>query len=405
MKHYRFLLVIVSMLSISLSVNVKAVNYDADSPAPEARSSQNQVFFNISSSDINLLNVTNIRELSEFRKIVDNPNAIITQILITGHASPDGNTFNNGILAEERSEQLKEYLQISFPTVSPDIIKTTSRVIRWHDVAVDLRKDNNLPYKQDVLAVLNAATSHEEKEVQIRRLHGGEPFEYLKEILPQYRFGNYLISWYEKEVAEIKNTTEMLSADETINLVEAITKSTQETELIESPPDIEEMGIVRNKSILLKTNALYLAGTVLNAGAEFRLSPKISLDVPVYYSPYSISDDFKVRVLGTQPELRYWFGETFDKGHFMGVHGHIASFDVALGDRKYRESEKATWGAGISYGYNVPFKNDRWSMEFTVGAGYTSFSYALNEGKDKQIRRKNFWGPSRAGVSFGYKIR
>ena len=69
----------------------------------------------------------------------------------------------------------------------------------------------------------------------------------------------------------------------------------------------------------IKTNLLYDAGTTLNLGAEFRLSPYLTLDVSGNYNPWTFSDNKKFKHVSVQPELRYWIYEPFN-GHFLGAH-------------------------------------------------------------------------------------
>lgn len=62
----------------------------------------------------------------------------------------------------------------------------------------------------------------------------------------------------------------------------------------------------RCQFVALKTNLAALGLLVANLGVEFSFGRGFSLDLPFYYSPYDITSTFRVRVLGTQPELRYW---------------------------------------------------------------------------------------------------
>ena len=43
------------------------------------------------------------------------------------------------------------------------------------------------------------------------------------------------------------------------------------------------------------------------------------------------------------------------EGHFFGVHLHIGAFNIAVDDRNRYQSPDGFYGAGLSYGYMLPF--------------------------------------------------
>lgn len=161
----------------------------------------------------------------------------------------------------------------------------------------------------------------------------------------------------------------------------------------------------------IKTNAVEAAALIANLGAEFRLSERISLDVIGHYSPYDyFNRQRKIRILAIQPEVRYWWGKPLVRGHFIGLHAPVAGFNIQLNDHfRYQDPNHALWGVGISYGYAMPLgKSGRWGVEFTVGVGYLDIKYNTYEGvcngKYLSTRRENYFGPTRLGINFSYRI-
>ena len=65
----------------------------------------------------------------------------------------------------------------------------------------------------------------------------------------------------------------------------------------------------------------------MNLGLEIGLVRKWTLDIPVNYNPWKLSDGKRLRHWGIQPEVRYWFCESFRR-MFIGMHGHYADFNV-----------------------------------------------------------------------------
>ena len=161
----------------------------------------------------------------------------------------------------------------------------------------------------------------------------------------------------------------------------------------------------------IKTNAIEVAALIANLGVEFRLSERISLDVIGHYSPYDyFNRQRKIRILAIQPEVRYWWGEPLVRGHFIGLHAPVAGFNIQLNDHyRYQDPNHALWGVGISYGYAMPLgKSGRWGVEFTIGVGYLDIKYNTYEGvcngKYLSTKRENYFGPTRLGINFSYRI-
>lgn len=159
----------------------------------------------------------------------------------------------------------------------------------------------------------------------------------------------------------------------------------------------------------LKTNLLYDATATFNLGAEFRLGDGSSLDIPVSYNPWTWKENRKWKHILVQPELRWWPKGTFRR-HFWGVHAHYAFYNVGnLPHGPFSTYMQANrfegWlvGAGISYGYRWNFRNPRWALEATVGAGYAYMDYdrfACGRcGEKLGSETKHYFGPTKAGVS------
>lgn len=160
--------------------------------------------------------------------------------------------------------------------------------------------------------------------------------------------------------------------------------------------------------LAVKSNLLVLAATVANVGVEVELWPHGSLDIPVFYSPYDITPTRKLRVLATQPELRWWPGLVM-QGHFVGLHTHVAGFNIAVNDKgRYQDPNHALWGMGVSYGYALSWgASKQWGVEFTLGVGFAEYDYdgyrnrpggpLFESGSDW------YWGITRAGISLSYK--
>ena len=160
--------------------------------------------------------------------------------------------------------------------------------------------------------------------------------------------------------------------------------------------------------IAVKTNLLFVAALTANLGFEAELWPHWSIDLPVWYSPYDIASTRKLRLLAVPPEVRWWPGVVMN-GHFIGLHTHVAGFNVAINDKaRYQDPNHALWGMGLSYGYAFSWgKDNRWGIEFNIGVGFAEYDYDAYRNRRNGALFKSgsdvYWGVTRAGVNLSYK--
>ncbi len=163
-------------------------------------------------------------------------------------------------------------------------------------------------------------------------------------------------------------------------------------------------------SVAVKTNVLYWATASFNAGVEIGLSPKTTLDITGGYNPWTFGDNRKFKFGMVQPEFRFWPCSRLN-GHFVGVHALYVKFNAGgirfLG-MKNRRYEGNFYGAGIAYGYQWLI-SERWNIEATIGLGYIRSDYDRYVwercGQFLGSDKKNYFGPTKLGVSFIYIIK
>ena len=165
----------------------------------------------------------------------------------------------------------------------------------------------------------------------------------------------------------------------------------------------------------VKSNLLYDATTTMNLGLEIGLARKWTLDIPFNYNPWKPANGRRLAHFGVQPEVRYWFCERFTR-MFVGVHAHYADFNVGgwpnwsfisknMQNHRY---EGELYGVGFSFGRSWILKK-RWSIEATVGVGYAYIKYdkypCAECGSKLKDGHKNYFGPTKAGISLVYLIK
>ncbi|MEQ3053029.1 DUF3575 domain-containing protein [Bacteroides finegoldii] len=182
---------------------------------------------------------------------------------------------------------------------------------------------------------------------------------------------------------------------------EAITAQPEQTVKI-TPETASSSG----RYLAVKTNLAAWAGTIMNVAADVQVSEHFSVELPVLWCPWYVSDKHAVKTFTIQPEARYWLSKP-GVGHFFGVHAHVGWYSVKWNRDRYQDTDRPLLGAGISYGYLLPF-NEHWAGEFTLGAGYANMRYDtyynIDNGARIDTRTKNYWGITRVGISVVYRF-
>lgn len=98
---------------------------------------------------------------------------------------------------------------------------------------------------------------------------------------------------------------------------EAITAQPEQTVKI-TPETASSSG----RYLAVKTNLAAWAGTIMNLAADVQVSEHFSVELPVLWCPWYVSDKHAVKTFTIQPEARYWLSKP-GAGHFFGVHAHV----------------------------------------------------------------------------------
>lgn len=212
-----------------------------------------------------------------------------------------------------------------------------------------------------------------------------------------------------REEQEIKEEVQQ-KEQQVVQAVEPVQQEVKsEPEQPDQPMQTDELVSVSQTSsryVAVKTNLAAWAGTILNLAADVQVSEHFSVELPVLWCPWYVSSEHAIKTFTIQPEARYWLSKP-GKGHFFGVHAHVGWFNVKWNRDRYQDTDRPLLGAGISYGYLLPF-NEHWAGEFTLGAGYANMRYDtyynIDNGARIDTRTKNYWGITRVGLSVVYRF-
>lgn len=140
----------------------------------------------------------NAREMTEIRRVFDKikntPGARITELSITGYASPEGRYANNEKLAYDRTFSLAKYLQYHYGISVR--YSTVSAVAEDWDKLRELVAASNIAHKYEILAIIDSPGHPDAKESKLRRLAGGVPWKIMIDTMfPQLRRVEYKVTY------------------------------------------------------------------------------------------------------------------------------------------------------------------------------------------------------------------
>lgn len=160
----------------------------------------------------------------------------------------------------------------------------------------------------------------------------------------------------------------------------------------------------KERYFAIKTNFVPWAAGILNAACEIQIGSSLSVALPVWWSPYFVSNKYSLRTLFIQPEVRYWL-KTPGCGHFFGLHPGIAWYNLKYKDIRYQDTETPLINVGISYGYTLKL-NDHLNAEFSLGIGYAKTKYDrfynINNGAKIDSRQTSYLGIDRIELTLVY---
>ena len=283
------------------------------------------------------------------------------------------------------------------PSPELDSVRTQNLAEDWEGFRRALIKEKDYPYRDRILEIIDNTSDWDLRKRKIRAIDNGKTWHNLiYGLFTPFRNARMVIVCKAYNVeTKIPPMPPMLLPLPKGNMLPKM--------------DASFLPSAETRFFALKNNLLFDGILVANLGVEIELWRKTSLDIPFVYSPYDIRvPDRKIRLLGSQPEFRYWLGQKAGEGHFVGIHGALLGFNIALNDKgRFQDPNHALWNAGIGYGYSWNFgKDKRWALEANIGIGYADYIYDSyrnwhNGAKVKSNTHESYWGV--AGLTIMYK--
>ena len=366
-------------------------------------------------------NAANMKALTQgIQTIKGNPCVQLQHIRILSAASPEGNSALNKRVAKRRGERLRDYLKETL--VLPDSIFTVSSAGEdWQGLAALIAKEKT-PWRNKALQIIRHTPEWitrngkvvDGRKRQLQNLDGGKAWKYMLD----NHF--YTLRTGAVVVCEVKT----LAAESTPSAAEAgqeqaRLESASQQSASQSPssppfpaipsqvhPSSESQAPPVASYFALKSNLLYDALLVPNLSLEASIGSGWTLGAGGMLAWWSKDAKHRYwRIYGGDLEIRKYFG-TLSKskplqGHHLGIYGDFLTYDFEFGAKGYQS--KATYAAGIKYGYSQPIAN-RLNLDFALGIGYLHSNYKTYVPRDgcyvyQETKKQKWLGPTQAEIS------
>ena len=125
------------------------------------------------------------------------------KIIVYGTASPEGSEAYNKKLAQARADEMANYIG---KFIASSYINTVNLGENWDGLKA-LIEQSEMPYRQEVLDIIDNYSVAEGRKSKLMNLHLGVPYMYIKEqFYPQLRSANYIQIFYNKKEYQALDT-------------------------------------------------------------------------------------------------------------------------------------------------------------------------------------------------------
>ena len=366
-------------------------------------------------------NAANMKALTQgIQTIKGNPCVQLQHIRILSAASPEGNSALNKRVAKRRGERLRDYLKETL--VLPDSIFTVSSAGEdWQGLASLIAKEKT-PWRNKALQIIRHTPEWvtrngkvvDGRKRQLQNLDGGKAWKYMLD----NHF--YTLRTGAVVVCEVKTlAAESTPSAAEARLEQARPESASQQPASQSPssppfpaipsqvhPSSESQAPPVASYLALKSNLLYDALLIPNLSLEASIGSGWTLGAGGMLAWWSKDAKHRYwRIYGGDLEIRKYFG-TLSKskplqGHHLGIYGDFLTYDFEFGAKGYQS--KATYAAGIKYGYSHPIAN-RLNLDFALGIGYLHSNYKTYVPRDgcyvyQETKKRKWLGPTQAEIS------
>ncbi|MDL2320495.1 DUF3575 domain-containing protein [Alistipes sp. OttesenSCG-928-B03] len=367
--------------------------------------------FRVNSTILERDYMDNARTLDLIHRTFSNKDMLTAMdfITVTAAASPEGNTAANKKLAADRAMAVKSYIMWKYPFMNRENVFTFSIGEDWTGLRKMVADDWNVPYRADVLNILDSYYDSDAKRSQLKQLGGGTAYRYISQhMLPKLRGAAACMIYYKEDpkptiITETRVDTVYIKEERIIE------------KMVEVPVAVESPKSDNPYYFAIKTNLLYDLALLPDLALEFSLPNRWSIEVGGQWSwwntPTNHKNCWRFQIAGM--EVRKWLGDksrTPFSGHFLGLYGMAGTYDVRFGNKTGYLSDMS-YSMGLSYGYGLPIGRS-WNLEFGISLGYVGGKYKTYSRYNDQYEvhpktgddRLHYFGPTKAKISLVWLV-
>ena len=203
-------------------------------------------FFRLDISEFDPHFSSNYEQLKRLDELISDKNALVglDSLVLYAAASIDGRYINNERLAKARAATIKRMMIERYPSIKPEFIRTRHVAEEWEGLRRAIVEDPHVPYRKELIALIDGKREADNKEWVIKNLHNKVPWDYLRlHILPRQRYGASVVFHYNIERQR---------------LIESLEKP--------EPIQIHYTDTVRLEDVIVKRDTVYYTDTLLIKG-------------------------------------------------------------------------------------------------------------------------------------------
>ncbi len=346
----------------------------------------------------------------------------IDSIAITSYSSPEGEFEFNRYLAEKRAETAREFIlaNLSPKTKIPKIILNPVYE-HWEGLLEEVRANYHLHDRDYVISILSDTTiTDAERKEKLKAIDYMPVWEHLiGHHMSELRLATWVCVWVAPEdlplLASIAAPPIQTSDKAGIKLPSPVPTLDTGPQSPSVPAWLAAIPAAFKGYVpALKTNLLYDVASVFNIAMEFPVGESFSIMVEDTFPWWSWGPNdnkycIQIQELGIEP--RWWFKRQGHLlGHFVGLYGKSAMFDLQFDKSLCYQGEY--WSAGATYGYSMGI-GKHLNLEFALSLGFAGIDYRHYQPgidyehlfRDKyKVGKVSYFGPTKLAVSLVWPI-
>ena len=354
-----------------------------------------EFLFQIGKTSFDASYATNKKQLAHLDELMNSKNALVglDSLVVLASSSIDGGYANNERIARERSQAMKRTFENRYPDMSDRFLHTQYIAEDWDGFRRAIIDDLNVPYRNEILKIIDSRREPDNKEWVIKTLDNRRPWAYLqKNIFPKQRYGASASFHYNIErekMIEHLNDAAKAHADSLAAIARADSLAAiAHADSLAAIARADSLAALRLNAasvdssrhyLAIKTNLLSAAVLTPHLELEAILNDRWSIGAEYYFAQWDrhLGPAYHWELQSVGLEGRYWLSNDLLRrrnlrGWFVGLHANAGIYDFQLHADKGLQGEFLVGGVVAGYSLGLAKKLN---LEFSFGGGYAHAPY------------------------------